>query len=248
MKRYTVIIIFFYGFIVPGLFAQYKEPAGSSRIKDFSICLYATYVASAEIQYDITSSDLFGVNTFSELNGTYGYGGEFSYKLPFNDLDLALFVSTEYYHLIQNNIPFRFTMDTLRYTVSVTEDISMYPVEFGIKWDLPEFLENFTFYIGGGGGIYWGNRTRKLLNISTQIIQKKSGFSLNALAGVEYSAGRNFSLDFQLKFREPYFDIESTYNTNIININGSEFELKSPVTSRITVNGLRLSFGLKYNF
>ena len=214
----------------------------------FSVTLYATYVASAEIQYDVLSPDLFGSNSFYSLDGSYGYGGEVSYQLPINNLNLDIFISTEYYHLLQNNIPVRFARDTIHYTVSATEDITMLPIEFGVKWDLPEFLENFTFYIGGGGGIYLGKRTRKLLYLTSQNIQNKSGFSINALAGVEYSASRNISLDLQLKFREPYFDIESTYNSNTININGTEFGLKTPVTSRITVDGLRLSFGLKYHF
>ncbi len=248
MKRYFIAILFFYGISINSASAQLSEHAASTGKKNFSLYVYATYIASAEIQYDILSSDLYGTNAYYKLDGAYGYGGELSYNLPLEDLELEIFVSTEYYHLVQNNIPFRFIQDTLRYTVSVTEDITMLPVEFGVKWDLPRFLENFTFYIGGGGGIYWGNRTRKMLNLTTQNIQKKSGFSLNTLAGVEYAASRNISLDLQLKFREPYFDIESTFNTNTVNINGTDFWIKSPVTSRITVDGLRLSLGLKYNF
>ena len=124
----------------------------------------------------------------------------------------------------------------------------MIPLELGIKWLLPVSTDNFKLYIGGGGGIYFGDRTRTMQNLVSSNIEKTPGFSLNILSGIGYYIARNISVNFELKFREASFDIESKYNSNIININGTQYSITTPFYTRFNVDGVRISAGLKYQF
>ena len=52
----------------------------------------------------------------------------------------------------------RFTNDSHSVEIGFTEEYSLIPVEAGLKWNLPVSTNSFKIYIGGGAGIYFGNR------------------------------------------------------------------------------------------
>jgi outer membrane protein W len=183
------------------------------------------------------------------LKGGLGYGAELNFKPNIGNLDITFFLSTEYFAVNQTDLYTRFSQDTTYTKVPVAEKFFMVPLELGVKWDLPVSSDRFKVYIGGGGGLYFGNRTRTIANsVVSYTTDKKAGFSLNILSGADYYLERNLSANFEIKFREASFDVESRFNQNTININGQELLMDNPVYSRIIVDGVRLSLGLKYNF
>ena len=124
----------------------------------------------------------------------------------------------------------------------------MIPVEGGIKWNLPVSTDHFKIYIGGGTGIYFGNRTRNIGTLTTTTISSKPGYSINVLAGSDFFLSRNLSVNFEFKFREAYFENEADYGTGQVIINGNVFSLANPIYSRIVIDGVRISGGLKFHF
>jgi hypothetical protein len=217
--------------------------------KKFSFQVYATYISSSELQNDPNSTDPFERNGMVTLNGGYGYGAELNYKPNLGNLNLTFFLSTEYFKLSENDLYLQFQQDSSSAKVAMTEAFHMIPIEFGVKWDLPVSTNSFKVYIGGGGGMYFGDRTRTIgSSLVSTTTYTKPGFSLNILSGLEYYLERNLSANLELKFREGSFDVESKFAQNSININGVDYFLSNPVYSRIIVDGVRISFGLKYNF
>jgi len=222
---------------------RYYDPA-----KRLSVSIFGTYISSAELQNNPRSSDPIERDAAADLNGGYGYGAELNYEPPLYDLGLIFYLSTEYYRSKTNELVMRLANGENISAVRINENYSIIPVEAGIKWFLPVSTDNFKIYIGGGGGIYFGDRTRNLLDLTSYNISKQAGFSLNILSGLEYYVARNLSANFELKFREAAFEAESAFNSNVISINGTQYGIDNPFYTKFIVDGVRLSAGLKYHF
>lgn len=237
-------------FILSDIYAQTTpgKLSFNDESKQFSISLYGTYISSSQLQNDPKSADPIVRNVLLDLKGGYGYGAEFNYKPNLYNLNLIFFISTEYLRINESDLVFTFDNGTNTASVNMDEDFTMIPLEAGVKWNLPVGTENFKIYIGGGGGIYFGNRIRTIANLTSTTISTQPGFSLNVLSGLEYYFARNLSGNLELKFREPYFDVESSYTANSIILNGTAFQIENPFYSRMIVDGVRISFGLNYHF
>lgn len=247
--KYIILAILAGIFCTPILFSQPKENIRYfDPEKKFSFSLYGTYISSAELQNNPRSTDPIERNATIDLDGGYGYGAELNYEPPLFGLGLIFYVSTEYYRSKTNELVMRLTSGENAANVRINENYSLIPVEAGIKWFLPVSTDNFKIYIGGGGGVYFGDRTRTLYNLGSHNISKQAGFSVNILSGLGYYIARNLSANFELKFREASFETESAYNTNSISVNGIQYGLENPFYTRFIVDGVRLSAGLKYHF
>lgn len=216
--------------------------------KIFSVSIYGMYISSGELQNNINNEDPFLRDASIELKGGYGYGGEIIYSPNLYDLDIRVYLSSEYIKITDDELALRFIEDSATASVRFIEEFYMIPLEAGLKWSLPVGTERFIIYIGGGAGVYFGDRKRSIGSLKTSTISKKPGFSLNVLSGIEYYIGRNLSLDFEFKFRDASFEAENMFSTDYIYIDGHNFRLDNPFRSRLLINGARLSLGLKYNF
>lgn len=231
------------------LYSQAKEDTRYfDPEKRFSISLYGTYISSGSLQNNPRSTNPIERNASTDLDGGYGYGAELNYEPPLFDLGLTFYLSSEYYRSRTNELAMRLTNGENQAVININEDYSIIPVEAGIKWYLPVSTDNFKIFIGGGGGIYFGNRTRTLLDLTSYNISKQAGFSLNILSGLEYYIARNVAANFELKFREASFEAESAFNKSVISVNGSQYGIDNPFYTKFIIDGVRLSAGLKYQF
>jgi hypothetical protein len=216
--------------------------------KRFSISLYGTYISSSQLLENPRSTNPFEKEAATELNSGYGYGAELNYSPPLFEPGLLFYLSAEYLKVNSDDLVLRLSDGVNKASVIVKEKFTLIPVELGIKWLLPVSTDNFKIYIGGGGGLYFGDRTRNMQNLVSTNITKTPGFSLNILSGLEYYVARNLSANFELKFREASFDVESKYNTDFINVNGTQYSITNPFYTRFNVDGVRISAGFKYQF
>jgi hypothetical protein len=179
---YSLVVIFLGILNIEVLYSQAKE---NTRYFDpekrFSISLYGTYISSAELQNNPRSTDPIERNSTIDMNGGYGYGAELNYEPHLFDLGLTFYLSSEYFRSRTNELVMRLTNGENSTEVRINENYSIIPVEAGMKWFLPVSTDNFKIYIGGGGGIYFGDRTRTLLDLSSHNLSKQAGFSLNIL-------------------------------------------------------------------
>jgi len=240
----VLIISFFpYTLKAQGNSVRFYDPE-----KRFSIALYGTYTSSSQLLENPKSTNPFEKEAATELNSGYGYGAELNYTPPVFESGLLLYLSAEYLKVNTNDLILRLSDGVNKTTLKIKEKFTMIPVELGIKWLLPVSTENFKIYIGGGGGLYFGDRTRTMKDLESTNIEKTPGFSLNILSGLEYYIARNISAGMELKFREASFDVESKYNTNFINVNGIQYSITNPFYTRFNVDGVRISAGFKYQF
>lgn len=219
-----------------------KELPFYDKTKRFSVLVYGTYVSSAELFDNIKSPEPFFRDISVEMGGGYGYGGEITFNPQIYDLGIMFYVSSEFLKVKDDElVASKVIDDTIIVRGRFTEEYTLIPIEAGLKWSLPVSTDKFRIFIGGGAGIYFGERTRTVLGVSTEKVSSTPGFSLNVLSGVEYYFGRNLSVDFQFKFREGSFEVESRFPSPVPIFDRT-------INSRIIVDGVRLSAGLKYNF
>lgn len=216
--------------------------------KKFSVYIYGTYVSSSELQDNPKSPDPIERDATVDLDGGYGYGGEFIYDPGIYNLGIKFYLSSEYLKVDQRDLEFILNNGETESKVRMREKFTFVPVEFGLKWNLPVGSDNLKIYIGGGCGAYFGKRTRIIADMQSSSINSKPGFSLNILSGIEYYMARNLSADLELKFREASFDSEDRFSQNQIEVNGTSYQLVNPFYSRIIIDGVRISLGFKYHF
>ncbi len=211
-----------------------------------SIMASVNYVSSASIQLNAFSSDPILRSMTEDLSGGYGYG--ISIRKTFFREDLSFGFSTEYLRIIDQSLTETFESPTFRVKARVKEDIWMLPVEFSGYFNLPKFTENLKIYLGGGVGMYFGDRKRTLLNLESKTIYRQASFSFLVLSGMEYNFTKKISGVFEMKFREGEFQVKSQFPFSAVNINGEIFPIQKNLNSKIFVDGLKLSLGVAYNF
>lgn len=212
----------------------------------FSIIPYVSYVSSATIQLYPYSNNLAEKSQIDELTGGYGYGFTVRKKLFREDLTFG--ISVEYTNIKDESLVQTFMNDSLTVRARVTEELTVIPVEFTGYFNLPDFSEDLRIFLGGGLGVYFGDRKRTVLNIESKTVSKKTGFSIVVLSGMEYKFSKQFSGVFEVKFREAEYKVKSEYPVSEIKINGVIYDLDRDLNSKIFVDGLKLSLGISYNF
>ena len=124
----------------------------------YSIMPTINYVSSATIQLNAYSNDLFERGQTEELDGGYGYGISIRKKI-FNE-NISIGFSTEYLKIYDDELTELFSTETARIRAKVTEELWMMPVEFSGYFNIPNFTEDLEIYLGGGVGLYFGDRQR----------------------------------------------------------------------------------------
>lgn len=240
--------------IIPSItFSQNSAPRllsnsdpNSSFLSGLIISGSLNYVSSATIQLAPYSSDLIERNSSLDISGGYGYSFSVRTKILRNDLFLG--VTAEFIKIQDNNAVLTLEGDTSIARIKLSETITAYPVEFTAYFNIPSFQENLNIYLGGGVGLYSGDRKRKFLNYESETISKSFGLSLVVLSGIEYYFEKNFMSFMELRFRDGEYDVKSKFPINYVNINGASYPLDKEMNSKIFLDGLKVSLGIGYKF
>lgn len=245
MKKLVALNITIFSLCIAGL-VNSQEITGISIGSGFSIIPSINFVSSASIQLDPYSSNLIERNITEELSGGYGYG--ITIRKKFFREDLAFGITTEYLKIVDDELTQTFENDTIRLRARVTEELTMLPVEFSGYFNIPDFSEDMKIYLGGGIGVYFGDRKRAVHNIESKTVSKEAGFSFVVLSGMEYFFDTKLSGVFEVRFRQGEYRVSSQFPASTININGTVFPIEKNLNSRVFVDGLKLSLGVSYNF
>ncbi|MEO7358283.1 MAG: hypothetical protein ABIY50_12265 [Ignavibacteria bacterium] len=243
--QYKIIVLVFFTMMICTSVNSQQNPSIDLG-NGFSLMPNLIYVSSATVQLNPFSVNEFERSLTEELSGGYGYG--LAFRKKFLREDLSFGISTEFIRIVDRELTETFENDSVRYRVRVSEELSMIPIEFTGYFNIPDFSEDLKIYLGGGVGVYFGDRKRTVLNIQSTSISKQAGFSFVVLSGVEYFFTKNVSGVFEMRFRQAEYKVKSEYPVANININGTSFPLNKNLNSKIFVDGLKLSLGLAYNF
>lgn len=218
----------------------------ASVYEGLSLSVTGNYISSASIQLYPNSSNIVERNSFEELTGGYGYG--VSLRKKFLRDDLFIGITTEYIEIEDSELSQLIQSDTNYLRVRATERIWMIPIEMSLIFNVPSITDELRVYLGGGVGVYFGNRVRKILDMESETKSKDALLNIHVLSGLEYFFEENVSAMFEVRFRQAQYRVESSYPTGEAVIDGKTYTFEQNMNSKIFVDGLKLSLGIVYYF
>ncbi|MBM4157570.1 MAG: hypothetical protein FJ216_02180 [Ignavibacteria bacterium] len=244
MKKFFLKIIFILIFMSGISYSQ--ENFLGKIFKDIEITPSFNYITSASIQLNPYSSNPVESNTVIDLNGGTGFGITLKKGIYKDYLYLGL--SSEYVKIIDDNqVQYLFTYDDFK-LAKATETIWMVPLEISLYFNVPSFTEDLNIFLGGGAGIYFGDRIRKFYNLETKTNSSRQILNIHTMFGLQYCLSDNFFAAFEVKFRQGEFEVNSSFPTGAVYINNEYYFFEQNLNSKIFFDGLKLSFGISYKF
>lgn len=218
-----------------------------SANKEFEVNASLNYISSATIQFSPFSPDLVQRNLTTDTKGGYGYGVSIRKKFLLENLYIGL--SADYVSITDDGQEADYISGKDIIRVRATEKITVIPVEITGYFNTPSFESDLNIYFGGGIGINYGNRTRKIGNVESETLEKTPGLNLVVLSGFEYLLEKNVSAFLEFRFRSGQFRVKGKYPQNSVVIDNFRFPLNNEeLNSRIYLDGIKLSLGIAYKF
>lgn len=181
-------------------------------------------------------------STYLELDDIGSYSFEFRYRIS---EPLIIGIIGEYINKINTNAPI--SLGGIR--LDMKEGFRVFPVELTIYYLLPFSTSQFKFLMGGGGGIYIGNEIRSIREASINNVSKKIGYGIQVAVGMDYLVTEYFAVRGQMRFRDPEFQMKSSYNVKSIRYQGRTINLPSnPFDTKVNIDGITFSIGAVFIF
>jgi opacity protein-like surface antigen len=164
------------------------------------------------------------------------------------------------YHITGTHLSVGLSADAIRSTQSRTISVSaqrvvpaedgfrVVPVELTGYFRIPITEGSFGVYMGGGAGVYFGERQYSLAGLDAPVVSRAAGYGIHVLGGVQYRFTDHFSLCTELKFRDAHFEstnaftqLQVRYGSTIVNLP------QKPFLSSIHTDGMVVQLGAAFS-
>ena len=208
----------------------------------FSISLNYNYTTTSKLYLQPNSSDPFLRNLYSELEDIYSISTEFRFEIYEH---LLIGLGSEF---ISKTFPNRnFNLGGNR--IEIKDGFSVIPIELSLYYLLPFSSQQFKFFMGGGGGIYFGKHIREFGDVFFQENESQVGYGIHVGVGMEYFIKDYLSIRGQMRFRDPEFKMKSRYSNNIVNYSGNSYLISTDsYNSKANIDGVTFTIGAVLNF
>ncbi len=232
MKTKITIIFFFIAVLV------FPQNNGNN----FTITANYIYTATSKLYLQPNSSDPIVRGTHQDLDDLWGYSGEIGYRI-FEDIVIGL--GAEYIN--KTSTSNSINLGAVR--ANMKDGFQVIISDLTIYYSLPFSTEFFKFFMGGGGGLYFGKHIRELGDVTASTISNTVGYGIHVALGIDYIIHKSFALRTQMRFRNPEFEMKNRYSNNIINYDGRAFLLSSDTfDSKVDIDGISFTIGILFQF
>lgn len=202
---------------------------------DMSLSLKGTLTTSTRFTYNIDK-----VNAYSEqrtISSNLGYGADLRWNILWDRFSIGLsfekISGMETWSILYPQFGY--------FTVPHDEGFELTAVELSGYYIVPISSENIRFYLGGGLGTYDGTRSHSIAGISAETISSAAYMGIHVLTGIDYRLHTRLGLRFEIKFRDPHFDVSSKFEQPSVEYQGRRIPL--PQSEEVTKVNL---FGVNY--
>jgi hypothetical protein len=190
-----------------------------------------------------TSADPVARAQSYEFDNFFGLGVEVKYRLPGSSVALGL--STDYIKRTQS----RSMVASNRVAVPTDDGFVVIPIELTGYFNIPVTDGPFALFIGGGVGVYFGERNYSIAGITASPESGKPGYGIHVLGGVSYRFTEYFSLIAEMKFRDAQFESTNTFEQSSIPYRDVVVTVsQTPFVSSLHVDGMVLQLGAAVSF
>jgi len=214
-----------------------------SQDHDYDLTLIGSLTTSSKLFHHPNDPDEFIRSQFLPLDNVFSIGIDLRRRLE--PIDVQIGLSVEYLSKTESfNVP----ISGSRF-VPARDGYVAIPIELSGYFFIPVGDENFRFYMGGGGGVYLGNRRYNYAGVVAQIVERNVGYGIHILSGVRYALTSMISIRSELKFRNVQFETVNKFTQSSITYLGSTIYLdQEPLPSRISIDGMTVNAGLVFHF
>jgi hypothetical protein len=207
----------------------------------FSLVFRANLTTSSQIFLTPDAVDIPLQSQFLTVSDFFGYGAEIRYRIP--ETNVSLGISAEYIRAQRSTS----IATQARKFIPVDDGYTVIPVEFTGYFLIPFSGETFGVFMGGGGGLYFGNRTYRVGDADAKSSSMKPGFGIHVLGGMSYHFFGPLEAIFEMKFRDVQFRAENTFDSSPVRYNGLVLNVgTAPFTSRVQTDGIVFQLGLAF--
>ncbi len=226
-------------FICSNVFAQYEN-------NSIRIALGASYTATSEIFFFPNSTDPVLRNSSFPVDDIYNSVADVRYGITD---DVILGLSAEYIKksTTGNNLTAFVGGNTV--AVTVENGFRLIPIELSLYYLIPFSTDKFKFLMGGGVGYYIGSLIRSVGDAEVVTKSRDNSFGIQVSVGMDYLFKNDFSFYFEMKFRDPQFEVISQFDKSETTLNGQQIQLPAnPFETKINLDGLVFIIGAALHF
>jgi len=210
--------------------------------RPYSISVLGTYTTSSKLFHHPNDPDELLRSEFLPLDDIFSFG--LDARKSFDAIRLQVGVSLEY--LRRTDL---FDLPTGNTTLTVRDGFAVYPLEVTGYFLIPVGSDQVRFYMGGGGGMYIGERIYEYNAVAAKPTEHPPGFGIHIVSGIEYFLNPVVSLRGELKFRDVQFETTNRFPPNAV-LSDPNFALvggTQPFQSRINIDGMTMNIGLAFH-
>ncbi|MGA9116521.1 MAG: hypothetical protein WB626_07085 [Bacteroidota bacterium] len=208
--------------------------AGGARGEEtFSVVLKGTLTTGSRLFPHPASADPAERAAYLPIENSPGAGVEVRYRIPGTDILVGL--SGEYLRARREGVlPGLFSVP-----VPVEDGYRAWPVELTGYFRIPVAGPEVRITMGGGGGVYFGERVYRVAGTAALPVDRTPGFGIHVLGGAGYRLADWCTVEAEMKFRDVQFESvnafrepEIFYGTMVVNVGGA------PERARIETDGV----------
>jgi opacity protein-like surface antigen len=215
---------------------------GAAQDRPMSIALTGSYTTSSKIFFHPNEPDVFLAGQYSPIDHVAGLG--IDVRRAFAPGTIALGLSAEYIdRKASSSVPVNGV------EVPVEDGFRAFPVELTGYCILPVGTAWLQVYMGGGGGLYFGERRYVYAGVPSRVDERSATAGIHVLGGLDWKLTELLSLRTEVRFRDVQLSTVNRFAAASATVPGGTVPLpQDPLVSRVNIDGMSLSAGLAYHW
>jgi len=207
---------------------------------NLSVSVFGTLTTSSKLFPNPNARDDFIRGRYSPINTVFSFGADVRrYVRP---LGVTIGISTEVIsRRVDGSVP------NTGGTIPTEDGYTAIPLELTGYFRIPVGGESIDFYMGGGGGLYFGARHYRYAGVEPSTLQKELNFGIHVQSGLEVLLSGPLALRTELKFRNIQLETSQRYTPASTIYHETTVPLpQETLHSRIQIDGMNLIIGVVY--
>lgn len=208
----------------------------------FSLNLRGTYTTTSRLflNPESPSPDTREDNTM--LDGVFGFGAELR-SAPLGDKSFFA-LSVEYIQSTFEELQV-FGGTNPPSALPVKDGYRLIPVELSGHIFVPLQSDRIRIALGGGVGVYFGERIFSVAGVSADPVGISAGFGIHVRTMIEYRLYSNVYVSWDMKFRDPEVNTRNKFSQQSAVYQGITLQYPQyEIASRVNLDGITFSLGV----
>ncbi|MDD8016966.1 MAG: outer membrane beta-barrel protein [Bacteroidota bacterium] len=209
-----------------------------------SVTLKGTFTTNTGFFYDINRTN-FVFDEEKVISSNLGYGADVRWNLMWDRFYLG--IGVEKIRSVDHSFAYSSFSDNVR--IPTDEGFSVLMIELSGYYIVPISSDDIQFYMGGGFGLYDGNRLYSIAGVQASTVNSESSMGIHVLTGVEYKISNYIGVRGEIKFRDPHFDVTDKFDQPYTTFQGVRVPLRQTESvTRINLYGINYMVGMVFQF